>query len=43
LARQIKFSGRAYPLFEVAGLVVQKPDRYEVTFKSRCAILPARC
>ncbi|MCW5559135.1 MAG: hypothetical protein KIT22_15060, partial [Verrucomicrobiae bacterium] len=33
LARQIKLSGRAYPLMEVAGLVVQKPDRYEVTFK----------
>jgi len=34
LARQIKLSGRAYPLFEVAGLVVQKPDRYEVTFRT---------
>ncbi|MBN8247004.1 MAG: hypothetical protein J0L84_06120 [Verrucomicrobia bacterium] len=33
LGRQIKISGRAYPLMEVAGLVVQKPDRYEVTFK----------
>ncbi|MBX3731025.1 MAG: hypothetical protein KF791_00370 [Verrucomicrobiae bacterium] len=33
LARQIKLSGRAYPLAEVAGLVVQKPDRYEVTFR----------
>jgi len=33
LGRQIKLSGRAYPLMEVAGLVVQKPDRYEVTFK----------
>src|SRR5262245_46465921 len=34
LARQIKLSGRAYPLFEVAGLVVQKPDRYEITFRT---------
>ena len=33
LARQIKLSGRAYPLFEVAGLVMQKPDRYNVGFK----------
>lgn len=33
LARQIKLSGRAYPLLEVAGLVIQKPDRYEVTFR----------
>lgn len=33
LARQIKVGGRAYPLLEVAGLVIQKPDRYEVTFR----------
>jgi len=33
LARQIKLSGRAYPLFEVASLVIQKPDRYTVAFK----------
>lgn len=33
LGRQIKLSGRAYPLMEVAGLVVQKPDRYEMTFR----------
>jgi nucleoside diphosphate kinase len=33
LARQIKLSGRAYPLFEVASLVVQKPERYSVTLK----------
>ena len=33
LARQIKLSGRAYPLFEVASLVMQKPDRYTVGFK----------
>ncbi len=33
MARQIKLSGRAYPLFEVAGLVMQKPERYTVGFK----------
>lgn len=33
LARQVKLSGRAYPLLEVAGLVIQKPDRYEITFR----------
>lgn len=33
LARQIKLSGRAYPLLEVASLVIQKPDRYEITFR----------
>ena len=33
LGRQIKMSGRAYPLLEVAGLVIQKPERYEVTFR----------
>lgn len=34
LARQIKLGGRAYPLLEVAGLVIQKPDRYEITFRT---------
>ncbi len=29
LARQIRLSARAYPLFEVAGLVIQKPDRFD--------------
>lgn len=33
LARQIKLSGRSYPLLEVAALVMQKPDRYEVSFR----------
>lgn len=32
LARQIKMSGRAYPLFEIARLILQKPDRYAVHF-----------
>ncbi len=33
LAKQIRLSCRAYPLFEVAALVVQKPDRYEVVLR----------
>ncbi|MSU32232.1 MAG: hypothetical protein EXS25_06175 [Pedosphaera sp.] len=33
LARQIKLCGRAYPLFEVATLVVQKPERFTVSLK----------
>ena len=33
LARQIRLSCRAFPLFEVAGLVIQKPDRYDVTLR----------
>jgi len=32
LARQIKTTGRAYPLFDIARLVLQKDDRYSVTF-----------
>lgn len=30
LARQIKMTGRAYPLFQIAHLVLQKPERYSV-------------
>lgn len=30
LARQIKLSGRAYPLFEIGYLVLKKPERYNV-------------
>ena len=30
LARQIKMTGRAYPLFQIAHLVLQKPERYAV-------------
>lgn len=33
LAKQIRLSCRAYPLFEVASLVVQKPDRYDVALR----------
>ncbi len=32
LARQVKSTGRAYPLFGIAGLVLQKPERYVVNF-----------
>jgi len=31
LARQIKVTGRAYPLFQIAQLILQKPERYSVT------------
>lgn len=30
LARQIKLTGRAYPLFEIAYLILKKPERYHV-------------
>ena len=33
LSRQIKTTGRAYPLFDIARLILQKPERYSVTFK----------
>jgi hypothetical protein len=32
LARQIRNSGRAYPLFDIARLILQKPERYSVMF-----------
>jgi len=32
LARQIKLTGRAYPMFEIGQLVLRKTDRYHVTF-----------
>ena len=31
LARQIKVTGRASPLFQIAQLILQKPERYSVT------------
>ncbi|MBI5775682.1 MAG: hypothetical protein HZA89_18340 [Verrucomicrobia bacterium] len=34
LARQIKLTGRAYPLFDIALLVLRKADRYVVTFST---------
>jgi hypothetical protein len=30
LSRQIKMTGRAYPLFQIAQLVLDKPERYSV-------------
>src|SRR5580658_11086977 len=30
IARQIRMTGRAYPLFQIALLVLQKPERYSV-------------
>jgi hypothetical protein len=30
IARQIRVTGRAYPLFQIANLVLQKPERYSV-------------
>jgi len=35
LARQIKLTGRAYPLFEIAYLVLKKPERYYVQLAAR--------
>ncbi len=35
IARQIKVTGRAYPLFQIADLVLQKPERYSVELVTR--------
>jgi hypothetical protein len=32
LARQIKMTGRAYPLFDIARLILQKPERHAIAF-----------
>jgi len=32
LARQIKMTGRAYPLFDIAQMILQKPERHAVNF-----------
>lgn len=32
LARQIRMTGRAYPLFEIAQMILQRPDRLSVIF-----------
>jgi len=32
LARQIKMTGRAYPLFDIAQMILQKPERHLVEF-----------
>jgi hypothetical protein len=33
LARQIRVTGRAYPLFDIAQLILQKPERHVVKFE----------
>ena len=33
LARQIKLTGRAYPLFGIASIILKKPDRFQISFK----------
>ncbi|HTX21408.1 MAG TPA: hypothetical protein VMD27_06085 [Candidatus Aquilonibacter sp.] len=35
IARQIKMTGRAYPLFQIAQLVLEKPERYAVQLAVR--------
>jgi len=35
LARQIKIAGRAYPLFDISQMILQKPERHTVVFKVR--------
>jgi hypothetical protein len=35
LARQIKMTGRAFPLFDIAQMILQKPERHTVTFSVR--------
>jgi hypothetical protein len=44
LARQIKMTGRAYPLFDIARLILQKPERYSVrlTVKKQADGTPAQ-
>jgi hypothetical protein len=32
LVKQIKLTGRAYPIFEIASLILKKPDRFYVQF-----------
>jgi hypothetical protein len=35
LARQIKMTGRAYPLFDIAQMILQKPERHTVQFTTK--------
>ena len=35
LARQIRTTGRAYPLFDIARLILERPERYQVQFSIR--------
>lgn len=34
LARQIKLTGRAYPIFDVAHLILKKAERYQIVFET---------
>ncbi len=47
LARQIRMTGRAYPLFDIAHLILQKPERQQVRFdvvkKNAAAKSSSRC
>lgn len=33
LARHIKLTGRAYPLFDIAAFILKKPDRFQIEFQ----------
>lgn len=35
MARQVKMTGRAFPLFDIAFLVIQKPERYSIRFSTK--------
>ncbi|MEY4387284.1 MAG: hypothetical protein RLY20_2567 [Verrucomicrobiota bacterium] len=35
LARQIKMTGRAYPLFQIALMILEKPERHAATFSTK--------
>jgi hypothetical protein len=35
MARQVKMTGRAFPLFDIAFLIIQKPERYAIRFTTR--------
>src|SRR6185295_2011991 len=35
LTRQIKMTGRAYPLFAIAQIILEKPDRHSVAFATK--------
>ena len=35
LSRQIKMSGRSFPLFDIAQMILQKPERHQVRFETQ--------
>lgn len=35
MARQVKMTGRAFPLFDIAFLIIQKPERYSIKFATK--------